>query len=62
MKKRFVYAVAAMLMMSSASFGQALNGFAYGDVDAPRGYGQHSTACISDGWSVGRRSLIFLLN
>ena len=39
MKKRFVYAVAAMLMMSSASFGQALKGFAYGDVDAPRGYG-----------------------
>ena len=37
MKKRFVSAALAMLLSASV-FGQNLGGFAYGDVEAPRGY------------------------
>ena len=37
MKKRFVSAALAMLLFASV-FGQNLGGFAYGDVEAPRGY------------------------
>ena len=39
MKKRFVSAVMAMFILSSSfCVGQNLKGFAYGDVEAPRGY------------------------
>ena len=39
MKKRFVSAMAMAFAMSSLCVGQNLEGFAYGNVDAPRGYG-----------------------
>ncbi|MBQ8336536.1 MAG: discoidin domain-containing protein [Bacteroidaceae bacterium] len=39
MKKRVVLAAMAVFALSSACFGQNLAGFAYGDVEAPRGYG-----------------------
>ena len=38
MKKRFVSAVLAAMFLSTTGLGQNLSGFAYGDVDAPRGY------------------------
>ena len=38
MKKRFVSAIVMTFMMSLTCFGQNLKGFAYGDVEAPRGY------------------------
>ena len=38
MKKRFVSAALAAMMFFVSSVGQNLNGFAYGDVEAPRGY------------------------
>ena len=38
MKKRFVSATAMALLMSLTCVGQNLEGFAYGDVAAPRGY------------------------
>ena len=39
MKKRFVSAMVMAFAMSSLCMGQNLEGFAYGNVDAPRGYG-----------------------
>ena len=38
MKKRFVSATMVALMATLTCFGQNLKGFAYGDVEAPRGY------------------------
>ena len=38
MKKRFVSAAVMTFLFSLTCFGQNLKGFAYGDVDAPRGY------------------------
>ena len=38
MKKRFISATMAVLAFSLGCFGQNLKGFAYGDVEAPRGY------------------------
>ena len=38
MKKRFVSATLMAFMLSLSCFGQNLKGFAYGDVEAPRGY------------------------
>ena len=38
MKKRFVSAVLAAMFLSTTGLGQNLSGFAYGNVDAPRGY------------------------
>ena len=38
MKKRFVSATLMVFILSLACFGQDLKGFAYGDVEAPRGY------------------------
>ena len=39
MKKRFVTVLLAAFSLSMAATAQNLKGFAYGDVEAPRGYG-----------------------
>ncbi len=39
MKKRFLSVIAAVFLLSGALVAQDLKGFAYGDVEAPRGYG-----------------------
>ena len=38
MKKQFVMAVLAAFSLSMTATAQNLKGFAYGDVEAPRGY------------------------